>query len=240
MSGGKLRIDSLTAGYGRSSVLSDVSLELNKGQVIALLGANGAGKTTLLRCISGLVKPSGGSISLDGEELIGRAPHTLIRRGIAHVPEGRQPFPHLSVRENLAMGAYSLSVRSEAAKVLDLVYHYFPILKERTQQMAGLLSGGEQQMLVIARALMGKPEILLLDEPSLGLSPKLVGTVFSIIRRINEEQQISVLLVEQNANAALQVANYGYLLEGGGVSRRFDAAELLASDEVRKSYLGHG
>jgi branched-chain amino acid transport system ATP-binding protein len=240
MSGGRLLVDGLTAGYGRSSVLNDVSLELDRGQVIALLGANGAGKTTLLRCISGLIRPTRGSVSLDGASIVGCAPHTLIRRGIAHVPEGRQPFPHLSVRENLLMGAYSLPAGKAATQVLDLVYHYFPILKERTRQLAGLLSGGEQQMLVIARALMGRPQILLLDEPSLGLSPKLVGTVFSIIRRINEEQQISVLLVEQNANAALQVATYGYLLEHGRASRKFDAAELLASDEVRKSYLGHG
>ncbi|WP_342640466.1 ABC transporter ATP-binding protein [Rhodoligotrophos ferricapiens] len=234
-----LRIDGLTAGYGRMTVLHDVSMSVDQGAIVALLGANGAGKTTLLRNISGLQKPRSGTITFIGQNIARTEPHRIVQLGLGHVPEARQPFPQLSVRENLWMGAFTRSRGPELQSDLEMVYSYFPILKERDSQKAGLLSGGEQQMMVIGRALMARPKLLLFDEPSLGLSPRLVKTIFEIVRRINKEQGVSIFLVEQNAHVALEVSDFGYVLESGRVVLGRPSAELAELEDIKTFYLGH-
>jgi branched-chain amino acid transport system ATP-binding protein len=206
--------------------------------VVTILGANGAGKTTVLKTISGVMDPQKGTVTFDGREVQGMDPDRVARLGLAHVPEGREIFPLLTVVENLTMGAYARADAAGIARDLDVVYDYFPILKSRAQQRAGQLSGGEQQMLAISRALMARPKMMLLDEPSLGLAPKLVTEIFDIIVRINREQGVTVLLVEQNANMALHIASYGYVLEVGRIVMEDTCARLLEKDDIKEFYLG--
>ena len=232
-----LEIEDLEVRYGASQALRGVSVSVTEGEVVTLIGANGAGKSTTLRAVSGLLRPSAGRIRFAGRVISGLAPDEIVRAGIAHAPEGRGIFGTLSVRENLLLGAFSRSGRQEAREDLDRMMARFPILKERAGQSAGTLSGGEQQMLSVARALMARPKLLLLDEPSLGLAPQVVQKIFAIIREIRREG-VTILLVEQNAHMALKVADRGYVLETGEIRMSADARALAASDEVRKAYLG--
>jgi branched-chain amino acid transport system ATP-binding protein len=215
-----------------------ISLAVSRGQIVTVLGANGAGKTTILKTISGVLDPQKGSVELEGKPIQRIDPDKIVRLGLSHVPEGREVFPFLTVRENLQMGAYLRSDRDGVAQDLERVFGYFPRLKERIDQPAGSLSGGEQQMLAISRALMNRPKVLLLDEPSLGLSPLLVKEIFSIIRRINGEQGVSILLVEQNAKMALETAHYGYVLEVGRVVMDDTCKRLMSSKDIQEFYLG--
>lgn len=232
-----LKLENINAYYGYIHALKDVSLEVKKGDIVTLLGANGAGKTSILKVISGILKPQSGTFSFDHEDLTGKSPEKVVKHGIVQSPEGRQVFPELTVEENLQIGSYTLKDRKEAAKTMEKVYHYFPRLKERQKQAAGTLSGGEQQMLAIGRALMAKPKLLLLDEPSLGLAPLIVKDIFSIIREINQ-QGTTVFLVEQNANQALAISDYAYILETGKVTLHGPAVELKNDSKVKQAYLG--
>jgi branched-chain amino acid transport system ATP-binding protein len=233
-----LKVSDIHAGYGRIEVLKGVSLEASEGEVVCLLGANGAGKSTLLRVISGLITPAKGSISFMGQEITGRRPDDIVRAGISHVPEGRQIFFGLTVQQNLLLGAYAHgSTRAELDELYNGVFKLFPILKERFAGKAGSLSGGEQQMLAIARGLMAQPRLLLLDEPSLGLAPLLVQNIFSIIKDLRAAG-IPILLVEQNVAAALRIADRAYIMETGKIVSHGAAAELLGDDEIRRRYLG--
>ena len=218
--------------------LKGVSLEIRSGEILALLGPNGAGKTTILKTISGAIDPRKGKVYLNGSEIQKKDPDKILRLGMSHAPEGREVFPYCSVIENLQMGAYTRSDKKEINKDIEQVFEYFPILKERMNQPAGLLSGGEQQMLCISRALMSKPEIMLLDEPSLGLSPKLVKEIFEIIIRINKELKTTILLVEQNANIALSNSDFGYVLELGRIVMEGNSKELLEKEDIKEFYLG--
>ena len=231
-----LSVDALEVAYGEIRALKGVALEVGRGEIVALLGNNGAGKTTTLKTISGLLRPTRGTIALDGQPLVGVPPHDIVQKGIAHVPEGRRIFNRLTVRENLMMGAY---LRSDAgvADDLDRVFVLFPRLEERVSQVAGTLSGGEQQMLAIGRALMLTPRLLLLDEPSMGLAPVLVEQIFDTIAGINR-QGTTILLVEQNAAMALSIAHRGYVLETGAIALTGTAAELSDNADVRRAYLG--
>ncbi len=233
-----LTLRNIETYYGPVMAIRGVSLEVMQGDIVTVLGANGAGKTTILKTISGVMDPSKGQVIFEGEEIQRRDPDWVARHGIAHVPEGREIFPFLSVRRNLMMGAYTRRDPGGVRKDLDMVYGYFPILEERAEQQAGYLSGGQQQMLAIGRALMARPHVMLLDEPSLGLSPILVKEIYEIIRRLNQEQKVTMLLVEQNANMALQTAKYGYVLETGRVVMDDTCARLLESDDVKEFYLG--
>ncbi|MEE1930523.1 ABC transporter ATP-binding protein [Streptomyces sp. TRM 70351] len=232
-----LELRGLRVFYGAIEALRGIDLTVHEGEVVALLGANGAGKSTTLRAASGMLAPRSGEVRLRGERIDGIAPHDLVHFGIGHVPEGRRVFPRMTVRENLEMGAYRF--RSPDRADLDRVFTLFPRLKERTSQLGGTLSGGEQQMLAIGRALMGRPELLLLDEPSMGLAPLIVQQIFDILREVNE-QGTTVLLVEQNAAQALQLADRGYVLETGAVTMSDAAPALLADPRVREAYLGEG
>jgi branched-chain amino acid transport system ATP-binding protein len=232
-----LQVDELRVGYGGIEALRGISFEVEEGSIVTLLGANGAGKTTTLRSISGLLKPRAGSIVFDGKRIDGLPPHEMVRFGVGHVPEGRRIFPRMSVRENLLMGAYHR--RDDVSDDVDRVYELFPVLRERATQDGGTLSGGEQQMLAIGRALMGHPRLLLLDEPSMGLAPMIVARIFEIIREINT-QGTTVLLVEQNAAQALRLASRGYVLETGEIVMSDAADKLLADERVRAAYLGEG
>jgi len=232
-----LQVEQLRVAYGGIEALRGIDFEVEEGSIVTLLGANGAGKTTTLRTISGLLRPRGGAISFEGRRIDGVPPHEMVRLGIGHVPEGRRIFPRMSVRENLRMGAYHR--RDNVEPDIDRVYDLFPVLKERATQDGGTLSGGEQQMLAIGRALMGQPRLLLLDEPSMGLAPMIVARIFEIIREINE-QGTTVLLVEQNAAQALRLATRGYVLETGQIVMADEASKLLADDRVRAAYLGEG
>ena len=232
-----LDVANLVARYGRITALQDVSLTVDEGEIVALIGANGAGKTTTLRTISGLIRPASGSIRFAGRDITRLAPSEIVRGGISHSPEGRHVFPRMTVRENLELGAYTRRAKSEIADDTEKVLTIFPRLKERFEQKAGTMSGGEQQMLAIARALMSRPRLLLLDEPSLGLSPKLVQTIFEVIRDISA-RGTTILLIEQNARQALAVATRGYVLEVGAIAHSGAAAELAASEAVRAAYLG--
>jgi branched-chain amino acid transport system ATP-binding protein len=232
-----LTLENVVAGYGQIVAVKGISLEVNQGEVVTLIGANGAGKTTTLRTISGLIRPRAGAITFDGRRIDQMAAHDVVRLGLSQSPEGRGIFSRLTVRENLEMGAFNRSDRDNIAADLDRVYSLFPRLKERLAQRGGTLSGGEQQMLAIGRALMARPKLLLLDEPSMGLAPVLVETIFQTIQDINRQGR-TILLVEQNAHMALAVASRGYVLESGRVVAAAPAAELAASDLVRKTYLG--
>jgi branched-chain amino acid transport system ATP-binding protein len=230
-----LRLDAIDAGYGGFQALFGVSMNVNAGEAVAVIGANGAGKTTLLRVISGLIRPTSGAMVMEGRDLVRMPAHRIIETGIAHVPESRRLFPRLSVRDNLRMGAYT--ARARCSEQLDFVYALFPRLKEREGQLAGTLSGGEQQMCAIARALMSRPKLVLLDEPSMGLAPVIVAQVFDLVRRIRAEGY-TVLIVEQNVRQVLKVADRAYLLEVGHIKAAGSAAELAASDDIRKAYMG--
>lgn len=234
-----LEIRNLETFYGPIMAIRGVSLEVRKGQVVAVLGANGAGKTTLLKTISGIMDPEKGKILFEGDEIQGREPHQIVRRGIVQVPEGREVFPLLTVEENLALGAYTRSDRAEIARDRELVFEYFPILSERRQQEAGTLSGGQQQMLAIGRGLMLRPKIMLLDEPSLGLSPLLTQEIFTILRRLNKDVGMTMMLVEQNAAVALDLADHGYVMELGRIVMSDGAEKLAASADIQSFYLGH-
>jgi len=234
-----LEIDGLVARYGRITALKGISLHVDEGEIVTLIGANGAGKTTTLRAISGLIRPASGRISFDGKDLRGVAPHAIVRLGIGHSPEGRRVFPRMTVRENLELGAYTRSSKREIAEDTEHVLETFPRLRERLDQRAGTMSGGEQQMLAIGRALMGRPRLLLLDEPSLGLAPLFVQTIFEVIRQINA-RGTTILLIEQNATQALAVATRGYVLEVGSVAHEDTSANLRASVTVQEAYLGGG
>ena len=232
-----LEVKDLQVYYGVIQALKGISFHVEQGEVIALIGANGAGKTTTLQTLTGIIPAKAGSIIYEGKNLTKTPAHKIVEMGMAHVPEGRRVFADMSVYENLLMGAYTRKDKNEIAQSLEMVYKRFPRLKERTGQRAGTLSGGEQQMLAMGRALMIKPKIILMDEPSMGLSPLLVQEIFSIIKEVNA-QGITVLLVEQNAKMALKVANRAYVLETGKIKLSGDAQELLHNDEVRKAYLG--
>ena len=232
-----LKIDNIHVYYGAIHALKGVSLEVHKGEIVTLIGANGAGKSTTLRTVSGLLTPKSGGISFLGENIAGMPAHEIVKRGISQVPEGRRIFAEMSVQENLEMGAFTRKDKAGVEKDFEIVYNRFPRLKERRKQQAGTLSGGEQQMLAMGRALMSRPKLLLLDEPSMGLAPLLIKEIFSIIEDINREGT-TVLLVEQNANMALSIAHRAYVMETGRITLQGAAKELAASEDVRKAYLG--
>ena len=232
-----LEVKELRVHYGNVEAVKGVSFQVSAGTIVSLIGANGAGKTTSLRALTGLVRPSGGELKFENASLIGLAPHQIVGLGIAHVPEGRRLFPKMTVLENLRMGAYLQTNKTDVTVTLGMIYQHFPILRERGRQLAGSLSGGEQQMLAIARALMSRPKLLLLDEPSMGLSPIMTAEIGKIIRQINE-LDVSIILVEQNAMLALTLAQYGYVLETGSLVMQGDAQELLRDEGVKRAYLG--
>jgi branched-chain amino acid transport system ATP-binding protein len=233
-----LTLANVESAYGPVKAIRGVSLSVPGGAIVTVLGANGAGKSTILRTISGIIDPQKGTIAFRGEEIQRKDPAQIVRRGISHVPEGREVFPLLSVHDNLMMGAYTRRDRDGIAQDLEMVYGYFPVLKMRARQEAGQLSGGQQQMLAISRALMSRPALMLLDEPSLGLSPKLTQEIFNIIRRINRERGTTILLVEQNAAMALELADYGYVLEVGRIVMEDTCARLREKEDIREFYLG--
>ncbi len=233
-----LKIRNIESFYGPIMAIRGVSLDVHEGRVVSILGANGAGKTTLMKTVSGVMDPEKGTITFDGKEIQGSEPHKVVQRGIVHVPEGREVFPLLTVDENLSLGAYTSTDKGQIEHDRDLVFTYFPILKERRNQEAGTLSGGQQQMLAIGRGLMANPRIMLLDEPSLGLSPLLVQEIFAILKRLNEEQNMTMMLVEQNASAALNLAHDGYVMEVGRIVMDGTADELMASEDIQNFYLG--
>ena len=231
-----LEVENLWVRYGTVEAVKGVSFSVPAGSIVSLIGANGAGKTTSLRALTGLVQPGAGELRFESTSLVGLAPHQIVSLGIAHVPEGRRLFPKMTVLENLTMGAY-LRPRVDVASTLTMIYEHFPILRERGRQRAGSLSGGEQQMLAIARALMSRPKLLLLDEPSMGLSPIMTAEVGKVIRQINS-LRVSIILVEQNAMLALTLAQYGYVLQTGQVVMQGKAQDLLRDEGVKKAYLG--
>ena len=233
-----LRLENVQSGYGNILAVKGISLEINQGEIITLIGANGAGKSTTLMTISGVVRCRTGKIILNNQEIQDLESDTIVKMGVCQVPEGRHIFPQLTVRENLDMGAFLRTDRDKIAEDLDYVFELFPILAERRNQDGGTLSGGEQQMLAMSRALMARPQLLLLDEPSMGLAPLIIKQIFSIIKKINEESNTTIFLVEQNANQALQIANRGYVLENGKISLSGSAENLMSNEEIQKAYLG--
>lgn len=232
-----LKIDDLQVSYGGIQALRGIHMEVPDGKIVTLIGANGAGKSTMLRTISGLVKAKAGAVSYRGQELLGKPINRILQAGIAQVPEGRRVFPNLTVLENLKIGAYLRSNKAEVEKDIRWVYSLFPRLEERSWQLAGTLSGGEQQMLAVGRGLMSRPQMLMMDEPSLGLAPLVVQGIFEIIREINR-QGVTILLIEQNANMALKIADYAYVLETGRITMSGTGAQLLADERVKEAYLG--
>lgn len=234
-----LEVRDLCAGYGPVKVLHDIALEVRRGELVAIVGANGAGKTTLMHTLSGIHRAASGSIRFEGREIARQRPHRIVAAGICQAPEGRQVFPQLSVNDNLRLGAYSRKDKAACASDLKAVYELFPILAEKAEQSAGTLSGGQQQMLAIGRAMMGAPKMLLLDEPSMGLAPLLVEEIFRTVEMLQREKGVTVLLVEQNARAALGIADRGYVLETGRVVLTAPAAELLQNEAVKRAYLGY-
>lgn len=233
-----LELNGVKAAYGPVAALHDVSIKVGEGQIVTLLGANGAGKSSTLRVASGLLRPSAGSVEFLGQHIERRSAESIVSLGISHVPEGRQLFTELTVVENLRLGAYTRSDGDGVKEDIDRMSQYFPILEQRHDQTAGSLSGGEQQMLAIARGLMSRPKLLLLDEPSLGLAPLVVQEIFRILKTINREDNVTILLVEQNASLALSIADYGYVLETGRIVLEDQADHLRGSEEMRRSYLG--
>ncbi|MGR3636585.1 MAG: ABC transporter ATP-binding protein [Shimia sp.] len=234
-----LDIKNIESFYGPIMAIRGVSLKVEKGQVVTVLGANGAGKSTLLKTISGIMDPEKGQVVFDGREIQGMEPHKVVSQGIVHVPEGREVFPLLTVDENLSLGAYTRSDKAEIEKDRQMVFEYFPILAERRNQEAGTLSGGQQQMLAIGRGLMLRPKIMLLDEPSLGLSPLLVQEIFAILKRLNKDEGVTMMLVEQNAKVALELADVGYVMEVGRIVMDDTADRLMESEDIKSFYLGH-
>jgi len=233
-----LRLHNVESAYGPIRAIRGVSLAVDEGRIGTVLGANGAGKSTILKTISGIIDPRKGSVEFLGADITAKDPAEIVRRGLTHVPEGREVFPLLSVHDNLLMGAYTRSDRDAVARDLESVYAYFPILRERATQDAGLLSGGQQQMLAISRAIMAAPQLILLDEPSLGLSPKLTREIFEIVVRINRERGTTILLVEQNANMALNASDYGYVLENGRIVMEDTCDRLREKEDIKEFYLG--
>lgn len=233
-----LKLENVQAGYGNIIAIKDVSLEIEKGEIVTLIGGNGAGKTTTLMTISGVVRCRSGRIMLNTTEIQGMTPDQIVKMGVCQVPEGRHIFPMLSVRENLDMGAFMRRDKSKIKEDIDYIYSLFPILKERRNQDGGTLSGGEQQMLAMSRALMARPEVMLLDEPSMGLAPLIIKQIFQIIKKINSESNTTIFLVEQNANQALQIADRGYVIENGVISLTGSAKSLLENPDIQKAYLG--
>lgn len=233
-----LKLSNVESAYGPIKAIRGVSLQVRRGEIATVLGSNGAGKTTILKTISGIIDPRKGSIEFKGNDITARDPAFIVQQGLSHVPEGREVFPLLSVRDNLVMGAYTRKDRDGVAQDMEAVFGYFPILRERAMQDAGLLSGGQQQMLAISRAIMAAPDLILLDEPSLGLSPKLTKEIFEIVVRINRERGTTILLVEQNANMALNAADYGYVLENGRIVMEDTCAKLREKDDIKEFYLG--
>jgi branched-chain amino acid transport system ATP-binding protein len=233
-----LEVKNIKTYYGNIQAIKGISLEISEGEIITLIGANGAGKTTTLMSISGIVPPKAGEILFMGKPLQDLTPNQIVAQGISQVPEGRRIFPFLTVAENLDMGAFLRKDTSEVQKDLEYVYELFPILADRRHQTGGTLSGGEQQMLAVGRALMARPRLLLLDEPSLGLAPLIVKQIFEIIRKVNDENKTTIFLVEQNANLALQVAHRGYVMENGHIILADTSQNLLANEDVKKAYLG--
>jgi branched-chain amino acid transport system ATP-binding protein len=233
-----LEIKNLTVNYGAIKALHGISLQARAGGIVTLIGSNGAGKTTTLKAVSGLLKPRSGEILYEGENIAGLPPHEIVKRGLSHVPEGRMIFANLTVLENLRMGAYLQRDKTSIRRELEFVFAMFPRLQERAEQVAGTLSGGEQQMLAIGRALMARPKFLILDEPSLGLAPLLVKTIFEKIVEINRERGLTILLVEQNASRALEISSFGYVLETGKITVQGDSAALRQNPQVRNAYLG--
>ena len=233
-----LAVQNLHAGYGPIEVLKGISIEVRVGEIVTIIGANGAGKTSTLMCVSGCVKATQGQILFDGEQIQNTPAHLIVRKGICQSPEGRKIFPRLTVRENLEMGAFTRNDQDGIKKDLEHCFDLFPILRERQTQLGGTLSGGEQQMLAIARALLGKPKLLLLDEPSLGLAPLIVVKIFEVIKKLNKEEGVSILLVEQNARMALKLADRGYVMETGTITMTGPASELLSDKRIQDAYLG--
>ena len=233
-----LKLSNVESAYGPIKAIRGVSLVVPKGQIVTVLGSNGAGKTTILKTVSGIIDPRKGSIEFKGSDITAMDASLIVRKGLSHVPEGREVFPLLSVHDNLVMGAYTRADRDAVARDIAMVYDYFPILRERAKQDAGLLSGGQQQMLAISRALMAAPALMLLDEPSLGLSPKLTKEIFEIVVRINRERGTTMLLVEQNANMALNAADHGYVLENGRIVMEDSCDKLREKDDIKEFYLG--
>ncbi len=233
-----LQLLNVESNYGPVQALRGVSLSVTEGKIVTVLGANGAGKTTTLKTISGIIDPLKGQVKFRGQDIQGHSPDAIVRAGIVHVPEGREVFPLLSVEDNLRMGAFTRSDADGVAKDLEAVFGYFPILRERAKQEAGQLSGGQQQMLAIARALLARPALILMDEPSLGLSPKLTKEIFDIVVRINRERGVTILLVEQNAHMALKIADFGYVLEVGRIVMEDTGARLAEKDDIKEFYLG--
>lgn len=233
-----LQLLNVESAYGPIKAIRGVSLKVRQGEIATVLGSNGAGKTTILKTISGIIDPRKGSVEFKGQDITAKDPAHIVQLGLSHVPEGREVFPLLSVRDNLMMGAYTRRDRDGVARDMETVFGYFPILRERATQDAGLLSGGQQQMLAISRALMAAPQLMLLDEPSLGLSPKLTKEIFEIVVRINRERGTTILLVEQNANMALNAADYGYVLENGRIVMEDDCDKLREKDDIKEFYLG--
>lgn len=233
-----LSVSNLTVSYGAITALAGISFTIPKGEIVTLVGGNGAGKTTTLRTISGLLRPKTGNITFAGEDITGQPAHRIVARGLCHVPEGRMVFSNLTVGENLAMGAYLLRDKQRIERNRDYVFTIFPRLGERIKQLAGTLSGGEQQMLAIGRALMGDPKLLMLDEPSLGIAPRLIGTIFEKIQEINRSQGLTILLVEQNANLALEVSHHAYVLETGRVVMEGVSSTLKNDPQLKATYLG--
>jgi branched-chain amino acid transport system ATP-binding protein len=232
-----LSLNNVHIGYGGIKAVKGIQLHVDEGELVTLIGANGAGKTTALKAISGLLKPTAGDILYQGQSIVGVAPHRISQKGLALVPEGRGVFPGLTIEENLAMGAYCRNDKAGVASDLEIAYHRFPRLKERAKQTAGTLSGGEQQMLAISRALMSRPKLLLLDEPSMGLAPIMVQKIFLVVREV-AASGVTILLIEQNAKLALQVSNRSYVMDGGVISFEGDSRSLLTDPRVREAYLG--
>lgn len=238
MSDAVLQLLNVESAYGPINAIRGVSLKVRQGEIATVLGSNGAGKTTILKTISGIIDPRKGSIEFQGKDITAKDPAYIVQQGLSHVPEGREVFPLLSVKDNLLMGAYTRKDRDGVARDMETVYAYFPILRERAAQDAGLLSGGQQQMLAISRAIMAAPHLILLDEPSLGLSPKLTKEIFEIVVRINRERGTTILLVEQNANMALNAADHGYVLENGRIVMEDTCERLREKDDIKEFYLG--
>jgi branched-chain amino acid transport system ATP-binding protein len=233
-----LKIENLVVNYGAIKAIKGINVEVKQGEIVTLIGANGAGKSTILRAISSILKPASGKILFDGKDIAGMPPHKIVELGVSQAPEGRMIFSNLTVQENLDMGAYTRKDKDNIKYDLELIFKLFPRLQERLKQPGGTLSGGEQQMLAISRALMSKPKLLLLDEPSLGIAPILVKQIFEKIKALKEATGLTILLVEQNANLALSISNYAYVLETGDIKLEGEAKELASNPEVRKAYLG--